>query len=247
MFKKRIIREEKGFTLIELIIVIAIIAALGSYVIAKQPKVMESQRQAKHVSTIATLESAFDSYGIDEELIGVLDSSGNGDMALGTVSSDNKEISIGTDRSNFDIGTDGEDGTATLLMPITERHPLVKQGFINKAPENPWNGSKQYQKYVYVADFKVAKKVIINPDGSEDQDTVVQPVIRLMKIDGSKLNRENFILVVNNKTLSTEDPSKIKYDALRETLGLYGYDFLNQTSGEDGSDEPEFKVLSKSK
>lgn len=244
MLKTRIMREEKGFTLIELIIVIAIIAALGSYVIAKQPKVMESQRQAKHVSTIATLESAFDSFGIDEELIGVVDSSGSGGMTIGEVSSDNKEITINTDRNNFDIGTDGEDGTATLLVPITERHPLVKQGYINKAPENPWNGSKQYQKYVYVADFKVNKKVLINPDGTEDQDAVVQPVIRLMKIDGTELDREDFILVVNNKTISTDDPSKIKYDALRETLGLYGYDFENQTSGDDDSDEPEFKLLS---
>ena len=246
MLNKSTISWEKGFTLIELIIVIAIIAALGSYVIAKQPKVMESQRQAKHVSTIATLESAFDSFGIDEELIGVVDSS-SGDLEIGEVSSDNKEITIDTDRNYFKIGTDGEDGTATLLMPITERHPLVKQGYINKAPENPWNGSKQYQKYVYVADFKVNKKVIINPDGTEDQDTVVQPVIRLMKIDGSKLDREDFILVVNNKTLSTDDPSKIKYDALRETLGLYGYDFENKSSGDDESDEPEFKPLSKSK
>ncbi len=243
MLMNRIIREEKGFTLIELIIVIAIIAALGSYVIAKQPKVMESQKQAKHVSTIATLESAFDSLGIDEELIGALDSKGNDDLGLVTVSSSNKTIDVNADRSNFNVGTDGEEGIATLLMPITERHPLVTQGYINKAPENPWNGSKKYQDYAYVADFKVVKKVVTNPDGTKDQDTSIQPVVRLMKIEKNVLTRTNFILVVNNKTITTDDSKNISYKALKETLGLYGYNFEDKTSGEEDDDKPDFSKL----
>ena len=243
MLKKMIVQEEKGFTLIELIIVIAIIAALGSYVIAKQPKVMESQKQAKHVSTIATLESAFDSFGIDEELIGALDSKNNNDLALGEVLSSNKTIEINPDRDNFNVGDDGEDGIATLLMPITERHPLVTQGYINKAPENPWNGSKKYQDYVYVADFKVVKKVVTNPDGTKDQDTSVQPVVRLMRIEKNVLTRTNFILVVNNKTVTTDDPKSISYKALKETLGLYGYDFEDKTSGDEEEDKPDFSKL----
>lgn len=242
MLKRNIICNEKGFTLIELIIVIAIIAALASYVIAKQPKVMENQKQAKHLSAISTLESAFDSFSIDEELLGVADSSSG--LDLGEIESGNKSISVDVDRDDFKI-EDGEKGIATILMPITERHPLVKMGYINKAPDNPWNGSKKYQDYVYVADFKTIKKVVTNPDGTKDQDTEIQPVIRLMKIDKGVLQRDDFILVVNGKTLSSKDGEDINYKALKKTLGLYGYNFADKTSGDDDEEEPVFEALYK--
>lgn len=159
----------------------------------------ETKRQIQHNNNIKNLELAIKKYKIKNKH----SSSG------GNVKSTDTEIAI-------------EKGKL-YLTPIDENHPIVKEGYIKKIPEIPWNDLKN--EYKYVSDFKVLKVQNSTEDSSNISYKVV-PRIRLMKVDKEKVYRNNIVGVVDGVThrnLKRENLDNFIYYKLTE---LEGYNFV---------------------
>ena len=243
--------RNKGFTIIELVVVIAILAGFAIVGSAGYSAIRENQRQANHISNISTIESSLQHFATDYDLTGLNDTKSTVTVSsqdLGAVAMTDAIIDVDPERANF---TTSDDDILTLLMPITDKHPLVTMGYLTDAPKNPWEGNAKFGSstkvgnvfsYVYVADFKVSKKIITNPDGSSDQRTELQPTVRLVKLKDKQLDRNDFVVVTNGKTYRTQfDKAQLatKNKAYTNSLKLYGYNFKAKTSGENTTKEPD--------
>lgn len=254
-------KKLKGFTLMEMVAVIGVLVIIGMLTRPVFSDVREKQRQANFESDINSIQSIALHFADEFGLHALADTNRKvviGNETLGTVAETDTTIPVDTDRTEF---TTSDNEVVSLLVPITDKHPLVTMGYLNKAPKNPWEGDarlgssseagKEFS-YVYVIDFKTTKKLIANPDGSRDQSTKVIPQVRLMKMTGSgadaKLHRNDFVTVYNGKALRTgvdSDAAQIKNNALKDSLRIYGFDFLNKTSGDNSAKDPLWNFVLK--
>lgn len=252
--QKHLKKKKRGFTLIEAVVVIGILLIAGMMARPYFSEIKEEQRQANYKSDIESI-SAVALHFTGENGLHALGDTSKGVVIsnedLGEITETDTVIPVDPDRTEF---TTSDDEVVSLLVPITDKHPLVTMGYLTKAPENPWEGdsrlgssskSGEEFSYTYVIDYKVTKKLKANPDGSRDQSSKVMPVVKLMRMDkDNNLHRDDFIVVTNGKALRTGEPkdtNQIKNNALKDSLRIYGFDFKNKTSGADNDEQPLWK------
>jgi len=108
--KNRKRNNENGFTLIEMLVVVAILALLAVIIIPRVSTSLDSSKEATNNANIKLLQSAVERYYFDK----------------GAYPTDD--------------GKDGGTSGAAIRMDL-----LVNGRYIDKAPENPWKDSRQYQ------------------------------------------------------------------------------------------------------
>lgn len=216
----------KGFTLIELIVVLVIIGILFAAAVAGYTNWTEVSKQRTHVQNIKILDDAAMVYQSEYDLLP------DGSIANDYVDS-TSTVAVDVTNPVFTRAAGGAFAgePAALLNPITDEHPLVALGYIKEAPKNPWSDNPRFKDFVYVLDFKTTAKMVTNPDGSYSQIAKVAPVARLMKFTDTQLERDEIIVVAGNKTLRTQsDEGAITDTTFKASLNLYGYDFGNRLS-----------------
>lgn len=226
---KRLEQKRKGlrsgFTLIELIVVIAVIGIIAAMLVPNYVGVTDKANLVKHINNIETINNQANLWATEklQPLIGSVDSDGataadifgvDGaklNVTVAGATSDATVPSLG-DAANIDnvsvnlnynydnIKSDGK--TLSLLLPLTSQHPLVMEGYLDKVPENPF---KDLEDYYYVIDFKVVKKLVKVPNGSTIQSLKIMPDTKLMKLDDGATADDGIYTLVRNNFVFTYD------------------------------------------
>jgi general secretion pathway protein G len=119
--RQNLARSARGFTLIELMVVIAIIGLLATIVVQNLKSATDRARRVKAQADIAQMKSALDRYYLDA---GSYPTTDQGLQAL---------VSAPGGNSNSNVNSNGED-------PSNWAGP-----YIEKVPPDPWNHSYFYQ------------------------------------------------------------------------------------------------------
>lgn len=224
MFKKYIEKsksDQSGFTLIELIIVITVLGVIVAAFLPRTGGNVEKTKQVMHENLLNTISSAIAEYGTENELT----ASDGGNLRILTT-------------GNIEV-PDASNEVDTLLRPIDKEHPLVKGGYLDKVPQNPWASESKFAGYKYMVDFKITTRVVSNPDGSTVAVPKLIPVTKLAKVSGNELSRDEYIVIVDGETKNAKEVDKSKL--LDEKI--YGYNFENgKEIGEDGEDKEAEEV-----
>ena len=259
---QKLMREKRknkhnGFTLIEIIVAISILAILTANLVPMFKDTSESAKQNKHNENIKTLTEQMQLWSANNKLYATTAIvTGNPSAPpLATIFANNAlnvaqtvgtagGTSLFTTSSYTQTAITNTDGKKiSLLLPITEEHPLVKSGYLKSAPMNPWADMPEYKDYVYVFDFIVKKELSKSVDGTPYQQTQVIAEPRLVRIGSTgEIFRDDFIIVSNGKTLKSKDissnnklmPSKSERDSYK----IYGFDFFSGASGTNATEVP---------
>ncbi len=245
---------KKGFTLVELAMSIAILFVLVAIAAPQLMNLFDKVSSLKHISNKANIEKAMSEWGqinkyyaIKKAPTGPVAGKGGkyADTSVFTIGSDDVNHPMLAPENAYRFVTDsGEYAEASLLRVITNNHPIVKGNLLKGgAPDNPWQLRPEYKDYVYTIDFVVKKTVGKNPDGSDYQESEILPEVRLMKKNGTNLVRNDYIIVVNEKTpVRTGVPSDLNLitdNTVKTREKIYGYDFFTRKSGLDTEAAPE--------
>ena len=262
---QKLMREKRknkhnGFTLIEIIVAISILAILTANLVPMFKDTSESAKQNKHNAAIKTLSEQMQLWTASNKLYATNAIDANNpttltpadlfDAADLAITENHGSTTTLNTSSNYTQAmiTNADGKKVSLLIPITEEHPLVKSGYLKSAPKNPWADMPEYKDYVYVFDFIVKKELSKSVDGTPYQQTQVIAEPRLMRMNSTTgaLDRDDFIIVSNGKTLKSTEivtpytlmPSKSERDSYK----IFGFDFFSGISGDNTTEAPLEKL-----
>lgn len=248
--------KHNGFTLIEIIVAIAIVAIITSRLVPMYKDTSESAKQNQHQTNVKTLTEQMQLWSANNKLYATNAIAANNpstltpadlfDAADLVITEDHGSTTTLNTSSNYTQAmiTNADGKKVSLLIPITEEHPLVKSGYLKSAPKNPWADMPEYKDYVYVLDFIIKKELSKSVDGTPYQQTQVIAEPRLMRMNSTTgaLDRDDFIILSNGKTLKSTEivapytlmPSKSERDSYK----IYGFDFFSGVSGDNTTEAP---------
>ena len=248
---------KKGFTLVELAVSIAILFVLVAIAAPQLMNLFDKVSSLKHISNKANIEKAMSEWGQTNKYYAIKavptgPVAGTGGaytnalaaFTIGNNSTADFLIPIMSEARYIFTTDSGETAEASLLRIITNNHPIVKGNLLKGgAPDNPWQLRPEYRDYVYTIDFVVKKTIGKNPNGTPYQESEVLPEVRLMKKNGTNLVRNDYIIVVNEKTpVRTGVPSDLNLitdSTVKTREKIYEYNFFTRKSGGDAVANPD--------
>ena len=245
---------KKGFTLVELAVSIAILFVLVAIAAPQLINLFDKVSSLKHISNKANIEKAMSEWEQTNRYYAIkaakpaVTAGKYTNAGVFTIGNDNDAAGLHIpimNEADYIFTTDsGETAEASLLRIITNNHPIVKGNLLKGgAPDNPWQLRPEYRDYVYTIDFVVKKTIGKNPNGTPYQESEVLPEVRLMKKNGTNLVRNDYIVVVNEKTpVRTGVPSDLNLitdSTVKTREKIYEYDFFTRKSGGDAVADPD--------
>ncbi len=152
MFYSKISKKSKGFTLIELSVVIAIITILASISIPNVTRYLQKSRDAKRISDIQVLSLAIESFyddnghypGFDDSPTpGTVEIGSNGDC-IGVVG--RRHATTGPCRPGID-STNRTDGAVDIVLRTYIQGPVPRDPSYDNQPDDFWYGYDPHHSY----------------------------------------------------------------------------------------------------
>lgn len=174
------LKKESGYTLLELVIIMAVISILAAIAFPSYTKYIDNAKKAKAAATLAELGGAITVLGTD-----TLYWPGGERASITSDESDGKRYS---DLLANDMGIFNDDGF--FSTSYTWRGPYLKNNFLNKAGTrfiDPWERD-YFMDYKYKKDGK--KLVVVGSEGP-DETTKDDNIIFVLMDEGKKKKKKD--------------------------------------------------------